>query len=603
MADYSENATQLSAPQGAGANVAAPQGSEFHMPEIVKDITNIFAKGLQTNAKEEAEKRKQGVVSQFVKNEAAFNDAVTTGQMTPAQASARSKANFNQFAAGYSEYITDFSDAAKALRGFTEAGEVQEKIKNERDIRKADIDEARKAGFSFVPGMSPQAEDDQIQAYKTRLVSEQQMDRLYKANAEARAQGTFDQNVADKQAKDMSFRVINDIAGSNLQAFQSLTTTLAGNVKNGSMTNEGAQAALNERFSNISAAIQAAARTNPELASPYRQLFEQMNTAGMKMLQPKASNEELQKAEDELKLIQTRMKLVAMADPAIAATVVSNQLLPNNPSLALASSAEGIRAITLMQANPVQGNSSTYIPFVPTSPFEADVIKNLKGGLDSLKSGKIDNKELATVQATNGVNNMLKQTGQLLNQGASPTQLKGLAEFFSSPQYASVVTSGLIDKEAASAAKKTFQMIYEPTIVKGVQQKLEEFVYGQASFGQKQKDPVTIGQAVDLEFSGSGVVFKGKNIPGMDPVERRNQQAAITDLSTAQKAINQIIHIGAHMEGSTDYRKYWDDNKHIIAPSMFPDPKLLKPGQVQDGYEYLGGSPSDPRSWRPKAGG
>jgi hypothetical protein len=602
LADYSENATQLSAPRGEGAYVGQPTGSQSVVPPIVREIGNIFAQGVAGIAKNEAAQRKNSIVGNFVRTETIINDAVATGQMTPAQASARSRANFNQYAAGYSEYIGDFEAAGKALRGFTETGEVQETIKREREIRNADIDEARKSGFSFVPGMSKQAEDDQINAYKTRIDAEQRLDRLYKSNAEARAQGTYDQNVAEKQAKDMSFQVINEIAGSNLQAFQSLSTTLAGNVKSGSMTYEGAQAALTERFSNISAAMQAAARTNPELAGPYRTIFEQMNTAAQKLIDPRTQSVELEALENQLKLQQTRMKLVAMTDPKIAATVVANQLLPNNPSLALSSASEGLNAVTLMMHNPVSNTpGAPFVPQVALSPAEADAIKLLKGSLNTLKGGKVDNKELAGVQAANGVNNMLKQTGNVLNQGATPTQLRGLADFFASPEYASIVTNGMIDKEAAGTAKKTFQLLYEPTIVKGVQQKMEEFVYGQASFGQKQKDPVTIGQSVDITFTGSGIAFKAKPIRGVDPVEARSQQQAVQELNTAQKAINQLIHIGAHMEGSTDYRKYWEDNKHILVPSMFPDPKMLKPGQVVDGYEYMGGATSDPRSWRPKA--
>jgi len=601
MADYGPNATELSSPQGAGAYVAQPTGSEAYVPPIVKEIGNIFAQGVQGIAKKEALDRKNSIVGNFVRVETTINDAVATGQMTPAQASARSRANANQYFAGYPEYIEDFEKAGKALRGFTETGEVQESIKRERDVRNADIDEARKAGFSFVPGMSRGAEDDQINAHKTRIQAEAALDRQFKANAEARAQGTYDQNVAEKQAKDLSFNLINQIAGSNLQAFQSLSTTLAGNVKSGSMTYEGAQAALTERFSNISASIQAAARTNPELAGPYRTIFEQMHTAAQKLIDPKTQAADVEVLENQLKRITTQMKLVAMSDPKIASTVVANQLLPNNPSLALASASEGINAIALMSANPVSNTpGAPYVPTVALSPFEADVLKMLKGGLNTLKGGKVENKELATVQAANSVNNMLKQTGNILNQGATPTQLRGLADFFASPEYASVVTNGMIDKEAAGAAKKTFQLLYEPTIIKGVQQKMEEFVYGQASFGQKQKDPVTIGQSVDISFTGSGIVFKAKPIRGADPVELRSQQTAVQELNTSQKAINQLIHIGAHMEGSTDYRKYWEDNKHILVPSVFPDPKLLKVGQVENGYEYIGGAASDPRSWRPK---
>lgn len=43
------------------------------------------------------------------------------------------------------------------------------------------------------------------------------------------------------------------------------------------------------------------------------------------------------------------MKLLAMSNPKIAATVVANQLLPNNASLALSSHA-GVEAISILSA-------------------------------------------------------------------------------------------------------------------------------------------------------------------------------------------------------------------------------------------------------------
>jgi hypothetical protein len=595
MAEYGVEATQLSAPQGAGARVVDPVKTGSAIPEVVMAIGNIFAKGLETNRKAEAEARKKAIIDGYVRNETTFNDAVVSGEMTAAQAAARSRANFNSYAAGYSEYIEDFEKAGKALRGFTETGEVQAKLQREKEVRNADIDEARKAGFTFIPGMSVSAENDQIAAHKTAIFAQQQLDAAYRRNEELRKQGTYDQGVADREAKNLGFQLVNRIAGDNLQAFQSFSTSLRDSVKSGKMTPEVAQAVLNERFSNISAGIQSAAGTNPELAAPFRSLFEQMNGVAQKMIDPKNQAEDL---ENQLKVIQTRMKLLAMSNPKIAATVVANQLLPNNASLALSSAAAGVEAISILSATPITDN--TYVPQVVGNPeVEPEVLKMLKGGLTSLRTQKVEDKELAAIQAGNSVNQILKQTSEYLNRGATPEKLKGLASFFASPEYASFVNSGQIDKEAAGAAKKTFQLMYEPTIIKGVQQKLNEFVYGQASFGQKQNDPVTLAEQVSVEFTGSGITFKAKTDKGLDPVEMRSKQDAVKQLDVAKTAVNQLIRIGAHMEGTTDYAKYWDENKHIFMPQMFPDPKRLKPGDVVDGYKYLGGNANDPRSWQP----
>ena len=598
MADYSTNATQLAAPQAAGAGVqVTPVQSDGTLANAIKTVGNIFAKGFGDYQKAEAEKRKNAVVSNYVSVETTINDAVSTGQMSPSEAAARSRANFNKHAAGYAEYIKDFEEAGKALRGFTEAGEVADSLKREKDARDADKNQARQRGFVFPEGMSRQAEDDQIAAVKAAIRAEQVIEQQYKANVEARAQGNYDTAIADREAKDTSFRLINDIAGTNLQAFQSFAVTLGDQVKSQKMSPETALATLNERFANISAAIQSAARTNPELAAPYRSLFDQMNQVAQKLIDPKNQAEDLQ---NQLKIIQTRMKLVAMSNPKDAALIIANELLPNN--LALQSSVQSVDLLNRLANTPI-GDTTKFVPTVVGNPeAEPEVLKMLKGALNDIKSDKIDKKEIAAVQAGNSVNQILKQTSEFLNRGATPQSLKGLAQFFSSPEYGSFVSSGKIDKAAAGAAYKTFQLLYEPTVVKGVQQKFTEYLYGQASFGKKQADPITIGEAIDVKFSGSGVVFEAKPNKKLDPVEQRNQMAAVRDLTTAQTAINQLIHIGAHLEGTTDYSKYWEEKKHIFMPQIFPDPKRLKPGDIVDGYKYLGGNANDARSWQPAEG-
>lgn len=610
MADFSVQATQLSAPQGSGANVVNPvqiaPTESRDIPAIgmglVSSVVDVFNKGMIETRKADAEKRKNIVVNAYIQQEAAINDAVESGQMSPSEAAARSRSNFNKNAASHGEFIEDFEKAGRALRGFTAKGESEKKVETLEKRREADISEAQKRGFTFVPGMSGKAEDAQIEASKTGIRAEADLAAMYKRNAEARAQGTFDQGVAAKEAKDLSIKLINDIAGSNIGAFQEFVKTTGDAVRNGTMAPEMAKSVLNERYVNINAAIQAAAKTDPELAAPYRTLFDSINKIGVEMIDPKTNMED---AQNRLTLIQTKMKLVAMQDPKIAAAVVANQLLPNNPSLALSSAPEGVRAITILSSIPV--GDKTYTPTVVGNPdAEEPTLKLLKGGLSSLKSGKVQDKEIATLQASNSINHILKQTGELIDKGADPKQLKGVAAFFASPEYAGFVSSNAMDPQAAGAAKKAFQLLYEPAIIQGVQARMTEtLARGLAEGGGASKvkapAPTTMADAVDIKFSGSGILFEPKAKPGLVPSELRSQRAMVESLRSSQQGINQLIHIGAHMEGSTDYNKYWEDNKHIYMPGYFM--KGLKEGDVRNGYKYLGGNASSESSWRKASDG
>jgi len=615
MAEFGTQATSLSAPQGAGANVVNPVNiaptESRDIPgvgmNVVSSIVDVFNKGMIESRKQEAEKRKNTIVQSYIRQETTLNDAVESGQMTPSQAAARSRANFNQYAAGYGEFIEDFEKAGKALRGFTAKGDSERKVETEEKRREADITQARERGFTFLPGMSPAAMDAQIQAAKIGIQSDAAIAAKYRDNAEKRAQGTFDQAVAAREEKDLSFKLVNDIAGSNITAFQEFTKTLGDQVRNGTMTPQMAQASLGERFGNISGALQAAARTSPELAAPYRSLFDEMNKVGLKLIDPKENAEALQ---NQLNTITTRMKLVAMGDPKVAAAVVANQLLPNNPSLALSSAPEGVRAMAILGSIPT--GSQDFIPQVVGNPdAEESTLKLLKGGLNDLRNGKVSSKEIATIQASNSVNHILKQTGDMIDKGVGPDKLKGVASFFASPEYAAFVKSNALDPVAAGTAKKTFQILYEPAIIRGVQERMSQAVNSSAqtfdstvmpiSSENTRETPMAISDMVNIKFSGSGIVFEPKAGAGTNPVELRAQRQAMETLRTAQQGINQIIHIGAHMEGSTDYNKYWEDNKHIYMPGYFM--KGLKEGDVRNGYQYVGGNASSKSSWRKATNG
>lgn len=573
MAEYGINATQLSAPQGAGATPVAPVRVDGAIPKVLSWAGNIFAKGLENHAKEMAEERKNTIVGEYVKQEAMFNDAVMSGQMKPDVAASRSRYNFNSFAASHPEYIEDFKKAADALRGHTEKGETERKLDDERKVRQAEIEQASRQGFIFLPGMDKSAENDQIRASKTAIIAQQELEVMYKHNTELRAQGTYDAQVAERELKQTSFQLVNKIASENITAFASFGTTLGQQVRSGKLTSEAAQATLAERFANISAGLQSTAQTNPELAGPFRTLFNDLNEVNKKLIDPKNQAEDL---ENQLNIIKTRMKLLAFSKPRLAATIIANELLPNNPGLALSSAPEAIDAISFLSGNALTTNQ--YAPQVAGNPeVEEDVLKMLKGGLNSLKGGNIPNKDVAEVQAANTVNHLLAQTGRLLDQGVTPDRLKNLAAFFASPEYASMVANNKISKEAAGAAYKTFQLMYEPTIIRGVQQKLENVPAGQSAPGTKKPDVPKIGDTVLIEFSGSGIVFKEKPYKKFDIVEARQRQEQINSMKIAQTAINQLIHIGAHMEGTTDYQKYWDEKKSVWFPTMFPAEEGKKP--------------------------
>ncbi len=602
MAEFGLQATQLSAPTGAGSSIIQPVEATkpigSNVLDMIGTVADIFSKNSAETRKLEAQKRQNTVVQGYVRTEASINDALASGQMTPAQASARSRANFNQHAAGYTEYIGEFEKAGKALRGFTEMGEAEEELKTEKARRESNKTLAINRGFSFYKGMSQQAEDSQIESAQSAVRAEAQLAAHYKASSEARAQAGFDATVSDREDKRVTFETLNMVASKNVTDFQALAKDLGDQVRSGKMAPEEGQARLGERFSNINGAIASAARLNPELASSFSKVFTDINTLGIKMMDPANDVKTLQ---DQLNKRIVQSKLLATDDPDILAGVVTNQLFANSPAIALSLNKVSQKTLTTLSKVPV--GTQEFVPQVIGNPeSETGVLKGLKQGFKDIASGNVGDKEIAITQSSNSVNHILIQAGAVMDQyGASPAKLKGVADFVASTEYATFLSQGKINAQAAGAANKAFQLVYQPTIVDGVQQRLnKELPRGLAEGGGAslvKGKPTTLGEAVDIKFTGSGITFEPKIKAGMSPSEIRAARVEVDGLKGSQAAVTQLIHIAAHLEGSTDYGKIWERDKHLWIPSVFPDPSKLQPGAVVDGYKYTGGAYNDKSSW------
>lgn len=602
MADFSVNATQLSAPTGAGSSVVQPVEATKPIGSGVLDmittVADVFSKNAQETRKLDAQKRQNTIVQGYIRSEATINDALASGQMTPAQASARSRSNFNQYAAGYGEYIGEFEKAGKALKGFTEMGEAEEELKTEKARRESNKTLAINRGFSFYKGMSQQAEDAQIESAQAGVRAEAQLSAHYKASAEARAQSGFDATVQDREDKRVAFETINMVASTNVTSFQALARDLGDQARSGKLSPDEAKARLNERFSNISGAIASAARLNPELASSFNKVFTDINSLGIQMMDPA---NDVKTLEDQLKKRIVQSKLLATEDPTILAGVVTNQLFSNSPSIAL--SLNQVSQKTLAKLSSLPLGTTDFVPQVIGDPdVEVGTLKGLKQGFKDIATGNVSDKEVAITQSSNSVNHILTQAGAVMDQyGASPAKLKGVADFVASTEYATFLKQGKISPQAAGAANKAFQIIYQPTIVDGVQQRLsKELPRGLAEGGGAslvKGKATTLGEAVDIKFTGSGITFEPKIKAGMAQSEIRAARTEVESLRSSQSAVTQLIHIAAHLEGSTDYGKIWERDKHLWIPSVFPDPSKLQPGAVVDGYRYNGGAYNDRASW------
>lgn len=591
MADFSTQATSISSP-----NIGATPIAPVQAVRVPDQTTSLFANAIkqageiwEVTAKQKAQEQKTTVLGEYAREREKINNGLTSGKIDPTRASTLIRALNTRYLAGNTQYTEELTKLNNAFNGSTESEEVIDETKLARDLKNRDIEEVRSRGGMIYPGMPQYAVDSQINATKTAIRAEREFEATSKRNAEARAQGDYDAKIAEREMKEQGVKLLTDIAGANLDSFQKLGQSLVENMKSGKLNADQAQQTLRAEWSRISSYITAAGTKNTELISPFKSLFDNIGELYQKQLDPKASTENL---ENELKQIKAKAQLVLLANPKVRAATAASELLGPNAQIALAAANPVVDEITKLISTPP--DSVIPAPQIVGNPdAEKDVFKFLNDSLLKLDTGAYKDNDKAKNEAQTGVNNVLGQVGGLLDKGnQSPVQFKATADFLASPAFGRGASQGLFDAGAMQTAKKVFQLQYEDVVIRGIQQKMDRVFLSTkgsvpaptiaaggagnpGSQAPKSKETTKkINDLIAIEYTGTGVQFVGKKGAAKTEEDIREQRNTLADLKTVQTAVNQLVKIGAHMEGTMDYQSYWEENKHRIFPEAgFPLPQ------------------------------
>lgn len=594
MADFSAQSADLSAPSGAGSQpVAAPKMNlpSSGLPQALTTLGSMLTQGVSDFSQAALFKQKNAILGQVAQDQDAINQAVASGQMNAQEAHVRQSAIYSKSLAAYPSMAGDFDKLNTAFKATTQVGDTDTAIKNAADeAQKVRDDENGKliaAGYLLNSSTTEAQRQLMVGALQANVTAQRMQQQQWAQEQHARESNTYDQGQQDRQNKEQSISLLNNVAGAQLDSVGAELQSMRAAVSAGTLPIEAAQAQWAARMAGINGVMVAAAGKTPELVNSFKGLFDGYNQLAQKAFDPKTKAEDL---DAEFKTMVTRTKIGIVAGDAKTRTLVAaSELFGGNNSMLLATNAQQITKV-LMGASTTPTNNGTpsgYVPQIVGNPeVEQGSLDAIKSGVKMLQQGNIKNKDAAGIEASNSVNNILLQTGKALDNGATPQSLKGLATFFSSPEYGYMVKNGQIDQQANMAAKKTFQMIYEPSMVNAIGDKLTAKMPG---------SDFPVQNNIDVQFTGAGAIFVAKK--GLTGDALTSANSTIAGLKAAQTGLNTLVKIGAHMEGTTDYQTYWDNNKYKYLPQIYPDPAKLKPGQVEGGRKYIGGNYRNPDNW------
>lgn len=601
MAEFGIQATELSAPQGAGNTVLNPATTmplDNGVGENISNFFNIFQKGLERDQKQRSDQLKMSIIKDYSRQQQAINDAIDSGGLAGDAAVRRSRILFNKFMGAYPEFEKELTGVATAFKGFSQVGEAQEQVKTEEDLRKSLIREAQAAGAMPVDaGLGRTAQDAYIRAYQTDKAAQEAFMRTVRKNEEARASGRYSNDLIDRDLRDTSARLLNDLTNTHLDKIYATAEDLRSRIKGGGLDKLTAEGELNKQFSKIEQSIAAIASKNPELVSMYRGIFDDARKAALTTIDP-ANDAKAYKDAFDATLYKT--KLLAMEQPGVASRVAVSQLFGNDPSLVLQLTGQSGKLISTLDSFIQAPNGKAITPQVTGTPDDKPVLDFLRKNMQMYNSGTVKDSNGTKQELTNGIKSYLKQLGKLQNEdGLDPKQLQAAVDFFSSADYRKFAQENKLSASELSPAMQTFQLHYMNSAVDTIGNSLENIVTTRSEY---IRDPKTNEQKLVLkdekldmdqlqvEFDGVGVSFK---MPGYsnNPAMQSAQRKALSEMNNISKAVNKLINLGANMEGK-DPAKYWEERKYDLLPKVFP----IRPGTVINGYKFTGQG-----SWRDKA--
>lgn len=578
--------SDLSGPQGAGASVLHPVQSRFESPMVGLGLglASIFAQNMQEQKKLDKAAADQAVINEFVTSQNALNDASNQG-VDPARITSMARANFAKYAANYPHLVEEFNKSNKVLFESTDLG--QDKMieqRNQDELKTLRADFIKSGGF-IPDGASPQLVNTMLTNFQQTRADTEAFQRKAARNAEARAQEGADRSRVDWDTKQSASQLLVSIGASQLPVSQQFIMETVNKAKKGDV--EGAINDLNIHFANIEGAIAAASASNPELAGSWRTLFDGIKKSGMDAIEGKVSTDVLKQ---QLETTLTKGKLAALQDKDMLAVTVTSQLLGGQLPELFWNANNAAKNAILRLGNTNDPDKAPQV--VGDKDTEKATFALVEHNMRMLSTGSAENPEVLKTQMSNVANNILHQVDKASESGIPPEKLAQTAEFLASPTYAKMVDAKMIDPRAAQGAHKVMQVYYEKNVSKAVEKKLEEPV-----IVSPEGKSLPLSNYVDFTWNGAGVQISKLHNTNLSLQETKDINMAMYSLKPSEKYINQLIRIGAHMEGHTNYAQYWEENKQRILPSYMPDADMLKVGQVVNGYRYIGGNTRNPSNW------
>lgn len=596
-ANFGPEATQLSAPQGAGANPV--QGVQEPASGIDLSPISTLLQGADSMFTDMLKKKKdQGenqIINEFV-TELTKNDQMRLQTGDRSKWMAQQQIIYNKYAGTHGDLVDKFQKVVNFRKGgLVEEQETEAQAEQKR--RNAVLD---KVSVWADTNVSRETQDFLIDAQRAAERLQQQQQELRENESHRAKMEANEREAYDYRVKQEGTRLVVDLAAKHEQSFNAYMYDLARRVKENSISEIEANKMAGDYYNNIQMALSSASAANPQLASPFKASFESMYNNGREFFKPGAQLKDL---EDQVKKIRLQGQLKFMSrDPDIPELAAASEMFKSHPDILLKLDPKIVKALGAMgvqetgATSPVI-DSATKEQIVGIPQYEKPAFDALKTAIKQSVDGTGGDRKKLNTEVYGQMKGLMGQySDQYLLGKLTPESRKNMNEFLMDKTVAKFMRDNPIPVSVAQTLTRVVQdnfKQYKSTVTNALSDVLPGKVVDKtkratlpdgstvsspslSGLGSLSSRPRTADvdplDAINISWQGDRMVFTPKTMP----VDTAQQAMLVSRLNQLSNVLSNGVIIGAHIEGSTDYGAYFNKSKHIMFEGKFPVPDQPK---------------------------
>lgn len=605
MADFGVRATELSGPSSAGSaplQAVQPQSQKFNMG-FLDGVGAVVGELIKGDAKTS---RIDMAVNDYSEQLNKINQASITGQMSSSEADRKRREVWSTTQTKYGDVPAAALQQAldKQFKAASGASGIDDEMTRAKEMRKREDDmvfEGAKLGIYDVKfATNPDTRDmalDMMQTYYDNTRKLEMAGKQYERSRQMVENGQKDMTFQQNQDKLKLERAAKDFFQNNSTKYGdvvgSLTANLVDRVRSGQMQGEDAIFQIQAQVNSFRGQANAALTYDSGSQARLNQYLDSLVENAKYQMDPKNITE-FTKERNALAVAKRQAALMQQDD--FTTTLSAFRGLIGDTAF---SQVAGLEVSTKLLGNfsKVAATGTTTVVQDGDKNVQKITYGSINKAVDTIKSG-------ATLDAGTELADVEKHTKAIIqNMGTirdnNPVKLTETVNFLAGPSVKYLIEQKKLSPVDMMEAGEVYKTLYRGQLMGTVSQMLSTKVEQGPMKGYAGGN-VPIAQLVDFNVDDNGVVSM---VPKWDDKDFNKSYAAqvratteLRDINKQMSAINTAIKVGAHMEGRTDYKKYFEENASLFLPTFMPDKKFIEE-QAQKGYKYLGGNRYNPRNW------